>query len=131
MFTFGIVAQQPVSQQIQRPMSFGTTRNLTFCIYKYGVVQLMFTFRRISEQELVLTWRNAYLLDIHKVTKVGHSTILPPCELSSQNELNSTNDTFLALNKLHSLQNHLSHFQPSHLSLYWILEGIAMQTMLQ
>src|ERR1700679_799549 len=99
MSTSGIIAQLLVSHLIRHHMSSGIAKSPTFHIYEYGVVQPMFTFRRISEQVLVLIWRSASLLDIHKATKVGHSTILPPNKLSSQNELNLMNVTFLVLNK--------------------------------
>src|SRR5271156_5774272 len=131
MSTSGIVALLLVSLLIQHPMSSGIVRSRTFHISEYLAVRLMFTSRRSSEQVLDLIWRNASLLDIHRATRAGHSTIQLPNELSSQNELNLMNGTFLALNEPHSLQNHLSRFLPSHLFLHRIQREIATQTTLQ
>src|SRR5271168_921797 len=99
-FMSGINAQPHVSHLIQHPMSSGIARNLMSPISAFLVVRHMFTFGRINAQELVRTWRNAYSSDIHKVIKVGHSTIPLPSEPLSLNELNLMNDTFLASNKI-------------------------------
>src|ERR1700678_2358538 len=65
-------------------------------------------------------WRNASLWVILKVTKLGHSIILLQGEPSSLSVLNLMNGISQVSNVLHSLQNHLSCFLPSCLTLYSI-----------
>src|ERR1700676_4021675 len=69
-------AAPPIPSRKKLHLNFGTSANQMSQISEFGVVRLMFTFRRMSVSGLALTWRKVFSSATRRVSKPGNSTIL-------------------------------------------------------